>query len=89
MAPPSTVRRRGSYLSAKVMEGGAFLKRMDLSGAFSNSFVIDKSPLTRLNELQRRLLEKAIETPAATPFSPFASHSGARNGHSRTGGCSA
>jgi hypothetical protein len=36
---------------------------MELNGAFSNPFLSDKSLLTRLYELHRRLLETAAEHP--------------------------
>ncbi len=36
---------------------------MELNGAFSNPFVNEKDLLRRLNELHRRLLDKAARSP--------------------------
>jgi hypothetical protein len=43
---------------------------LDLSGAFSNPFVTDKSLLIRLNEIQRQLVKKALESPREPRVAP-------------------
>jgi hypothetical protein len=44
---------------------------MDLSGAFSNPFVTDKTLLIRLSELQVRLIKKACDAPRTPRERPF------------------